>query len=449
MPPLTLHNTLHNQRQPFTPLDAAHVRMYVCGPTVYGPVHVGNARPAVIFDLLYRLLRHRHPKVTYARNITDIDDKIIAAATRAGIPPQALAAQWKTAYKQDMTRLGVLPPDAEPTATDSIPAIVAMIKRLIDRGHAYAAEDHVLFHVPSHPPYGELSNRRREDMLAGARVEIAPYKRDPADFVLWKPSVPPHPGWPSPWGRGRPGWHIECSAMAAECLGEQIDIHGGGQDLIFPHHENELAQSRCAHGAPRFAKFWLHNGHVRMDGDKMSKSRGNVLLLRDALTHYPGEAIRLALLSAHYRQPLNWTQKLLDDAKATLDKWYRTLAPLPPAPQDTQDTPQDIESALLDDLNTPAAIAALHGKTRHPPALAAGAKQLGLLRHSPHHWFQGTPTPATPTTPNESIIEKKIAARLRARRAGDYATADAIRDQLAEMNIVLEDTATDTKWRKK
>ena len=452
---LYLYNTLHNERQLFSPLEIAHVRIYVCGPTVYGPVHIGNARPAVVFDLLYRLLKRYYPKVTYARNITDIDDKIIETAAKSGELPEKLADRWKQCYLENMRQLGVLTPDEEPTATAYIGEMIAMIERLLERQAAYINQGHVLFHVPAFPDYGALSNRRREDMLAGARVEVAPYKRDAADFVLWKPATNDEPGWDSPWGRGRPGWHIECSAMAASCLGKEIDIHGGGQDLIFPHHENELAQSRCANGTTQFAKFWLHNGHVRMDGEKMSKSLNNVLLLQDILAQYAGETVRLALFNTHYRRPLNWTSTLLDEARTILDKWYRILA----GGEATKGGDvQPMEAALLDDLNTPAAIAELHRlahKAQHAASageaacwrgrLRAGASLLGLLQQAPEEWFhQNGKQPL-----NAAAIEEKINQRLTAKRQRDFSTADAIRAELEQKGVLLEDSANGTAWRVK
>lgn len=453
MSPLYLHNTLANERQLFTPLEPAHVRMYVCGPTVYGPIHIGNARPAAVFDVLYRLLKRHYPQVTYARNITDIDDKIIETAAKIGELPEKVAEKWHRRYLENMQQLGVLPPDKEPTATGAIPEIIAMIEQLLAREVAYVAEGHVLFHVPAFKDYGALSNRKREDMIAGARVEVAPYKRDAADFVLWKPSAPDVPGWESPWGRGRPGWHIECSAMAAVCLGKEIDIHGGGQDLIFPHHENELAQSRCANDSERFARYWLHNGHVRLDGEKMSKSLNNVLLLQDVLARYAGETARLALLSTHYRHPLNWNDTLLETAKAALDKWYRVLG----SGDIGEESPAaGVEAALLDDLNTPAAIAELHqlaSRAQHAEEsadaakwrgqLRDGAQRLGLLEQSAEQWFHG----GSGRTPAAEFIEQKINERRAAKARRDFAAADAIRAELAAQGVILEDSATGTAWR--
>src|SRR5688572_2230364 len=358
-PELRLHNTLTRRVETFVPGDPERVTMYVCGPTVYNYVHIGNARPPVVFGVLAALLRRRHPQVVYARNITDVDDKINAAARERGVPIGDITGKYAAAYADDMARLGAAEPDVIPLATTHIPQMIAMIERLIASGHAYAAEGHALFSVASFPDYGRLSGRDPEELLAGARVEVAPYKRDPGDFVLWKPSTPDLPGWESPWGRGRPGWHIECSAMAEAHLGETIDIHGGGVDLQFPHHENEVAQSTCAHGGRPFARFWLHNGMLTFDGAKMSKSVGNVSLVHDLLAVHPPEALRYALLSAHYRQPLDWSDGLIDQCVSTLDRLYGTLRDLGDVEAAVGEPPASIEAALCDDLNTPAALAEL------------------------------------------------------------------------------------------
>ncbi|MCG8357599.1 MAG: cysteine--tRNA ligase, partial [Kiloniellales bacterium] len=350
---LQLYNTLARAKQRFEPLDSSNVRMYVCGPTVYDFAHIGNARPVVVFDVLFRLLRHLYgeERVTYARNITDVEDKIIKAAQENGEPIDTLTARTTEAFHRDMAALGALEPSVEPRATQTIPEMIAIIERLIGRGHAYAAEGHVLFSVPSMADYGRLSGRDREEMIAGARVEVAPYKRDPADFVLWKPSTAEQPGWDGPWGRGRPGWHIECSAMSAKHLGETFDIHGGGQDLIFPHHENEIAQSLCGTDG-EFAKLWMHNGYVIVNGEKMSKSLGNFFTVRQLLDEgWPGEALRLTLLSAHYRQPLDFTREKVAEAKAQLDRLYGALRHAPDG-EDDRDAPSALVSALEDDLNT-------------------------------------------------------------------------------------------------
>src|SRR3954470_2877165 len=324
---LTLHNSLTRTREPFAPIDPSHVRLYVCGPTVYDLAHLGNARPVVVFDVLARLLRRLYPRVTYVRNITDVEDKITARSLETGEPIGAITARTTADFHRDMAALGALPPDQEPRATDSIAPMIALIERLIANGHAYAAEGHVLFSVTSFPDYGALSGRNTEEMLAGARIEVAPYKRDAGDFVLWKPSTPEQPGWDSPWGRGRPGWHIECSAMSETHLGETFDIHGGGVDLLFPHHENELAQSECAHDGRRFVRFWVHNGFLSVDSAKMSKSLRNFVTVHELLEEgVPGEVIRLALLSPHYRDPLDWTDQRLQQARFALDRFYRTLS---------------------------------------------------------------------------------------------------------------------------
>ncbi|MGI9296471.1 MAG: cysteine--tRNA ligase [Gammaproteobacteria bacterium] len=448
---ISLYNTLSNRRELFAPRDEKRVTMYVCGPTVYGPVHVGNARPAAVFDVLFRLLRRRYGEdaVLYARNITDIDDKIIAAAAEAGETPAALAARWQNAYHEQMRRLHTLPPTAEPRAVSFIPQMILMIETLLQKGFAYTAENHVLFHAPSFSDYGALSNRRMADMRAGARVEVAPYKKDAADFVLWKPAADDAPGWESPWGRGRPGWHIECSAMAAACLGEEIDLHGGGQDLIFPHHENEIAQSRCAGGCESFAKFWVHNGHVTTDGGKMSKSRGNALPLSGALARFPGEAARYALLAAHYRSPLHWGAQILEEAKSALDRLYRALgdAPPPVSPGDEN----EIAAALSDDLNTPRAFALLHEFARDVnkggdarAKLFASGRLLGFFNVSAARWFHS----ASADSISDDEVASLIKERRRARKNRDFAAADAVRDKLAAQGIALEDSAEGTTWRR-
>ncbi|MFQ5346789.1 MAG: cysteine--tRNA ligase [Rhodothalassiaceae bacterium] len=431
---LRLHDTAAGRKRLFEPLDPQRVRMYVCGPTVYDYAHIGNARPAVVFDLLFRLLRHifGEAHVVYARNITDIDDKIIARAAETGEPIAHITGTYARIYRADMAALHVLPPTIEPQATGHIDDMIAMIARMIEKGCAYAAEGHVLFSVAQLPDYGALSHRSREEMIAGARVEVAPYKRDPADFVLWKPSTPDQPGWESPWGRGRPGWHLECSAMIAAHLGETIDIHGGGQDLVFPHHENERAQSRCAYGGA-FVRYWVHNGYVISGGEKMSKSLGNFFTVHELLEEFPGEVIRLALMSAHYRQPLDMTRDLLRDCRKRLDRWYRLTAEAEAA----SETPEAVLAALADDLNTPKAIAALAALARpeDAAALLAGARFLGLLEGTAETWFRGGGTGEL----SAAEIEEKIAARRAARAARDFARADAIRDALAAAGIRLLD----------
>jgi len=456
---LTLYNTLTRTKEPFVPRDPGRVTMYVCGPTVYNYIHIGNARPVVVFDVLFRLLRTLYPEVVYARNITDVDDKINAAARENGEPISALASRYTEAFHADVAALNTLPPTIEPRATDHIDGMIRMIQSLIDSGHAYAADGHVLFHVPSMPEYGHLSGRNREDLVAGARVEIAPYKRDPADFVLWKPSTDDLPGWNSPWGRGRPGWHLECSVMAETHLGETIDIHGGGQDLIFPHHENEIAQSTCAHHGAPFARYWLHNGYITVEGEKMSKSEGNFFTLRELLDRYPGEVIRFALLSGHYRQPLDWSREGIEQARGAVDRLYQALrnaasvtAPAEPA------VPQALRTALEDDLNTPLALRVLHEtatdlnkatspgeRTRLKEALLGGGHALGLLTSDPEAWFRGA---ADADGPAGEEIEALIEERSAARRSRDFARADAIRDDLAARGVVLEDGPQGTTWRR-
>ena len=440
---LVVYNTLSREKEPFVPIDAGHVRLYVCGPTVYDYVHIGNARPVVAFDVLYRLLRRRYPRVTYVRNITDIDDRIMVRAADNREPIEALTNRTASAYQSDMQRLGALAPDHEPRATQYVGEMVDMIGRLVDKGHAYPAEGHVLFSVPSMADYGRLSRRTRDELVAGARVEVAPYKKDPADFVLWKPSTDEQPGWPSPWGRGRPGWHIECSAMSARHLGETFDIHAGGLDLIFPHHENEIAQSRCAFGHGLMARYWMHNGFLNISGEKMSKSLGNFFTVHELLDQYPGEAIRLLLLSAHYRQPLDFTHEGLVQAKATLDRWYGVLRGRDAAPAGS--VPQAVEEALSDDLNTPLAISALH-QLGDPATLRAGANALGLLQQDAEAWFRWAPAGAA--GPTDAELEAAIAARQAARKARDFKESDRIRDDLKVKGVLLEDGPKGTTWKR-
>ncbi|HEX2624396.1 MAG TPA: cysteine--tRNA ligase [Sphingomicrobium sp.] len=433
---IKLYDTMARRKLPFEPADPSRITMYVCGPTVYGRAHIGNARPAVVFDTLARLIRHHYGQdsLTYARNVTDVDDKIIAAAEAEGVDPSVITERYERFYVEDMGALGVAPPDLAPHATREIPAMVAMIAELVERGHAYAADGHVLFEVASDPDYGVLSKRDRDAMLAGARVEVAPYKRDGADFVLWKPSAEGVIGWDSPWGRGRPGWHIECSAMIRAHLGETIDIHGGGLDLIFPHHENELAQSRCAQGAP-LARHWVHNGFVDMGAEKMSKSLGNVVTPEELLAAgHKGEVLRLALLSSHYRSPLPWTDSLIAQSKATLDRLYRSA---------DNAAAGDVDSAfigaLADDLNTPLALSRL-AAIEDPANLRASAQVLGLLGQSADEWFRGAD--------DSSAVDALIADRDAAKKARDFATADRIRDELKAEGILLEDGPGGTTWRR-
>ena len=457
--PLVLTNSLTREKDVFVPADPARVTMYVCGPTVYNFAHIGNARPAVVFDVLYRLLKRRFGGVVYARNFTDVDDKINAAAKEVGQPISTVTERYIEAYHADMAALGVLTPDLEPRVTEHIPEIIGMVERLIARGHAYSAERHVLFHVPSFSDYGALSGRNRDEMIAGARVEVAPYKRDPADFVLWKPSTPDLPGWESPWGRGRPGWHIECSAMIERRLGATIDIHGGGQDLIFPHHENEIAQGTCAHDGETYCHYWVHNGFVTVEGRKMSKSLGNVLLVRDLLGEAPGEAIRFALLGAHYRQPLDWSTDGLLQARRGLDRLYGVLRDLGDGP-DMACPPGLLDAfvaSLEDDLNFPAAIAELFriakaarrattavDRAAYRAAFRDAGGLLGLLQQDPAAWF-GQPTGEDGDT---ARIQRMVEARLAARSARDYATADRIRAELAALGIAVEDRANGSAWRR-
>ncbi len=433
---IQLYDTLAREKRPFVPQNPERITMYVCGPTVYGRAHIGNARPAVVFDTLARLIRHEFgPRsLVYARNVTDVDDKIIAAAEGEGVEPSVITERYERIYLEDMGALGVQPPDIAPHATREIPAMIAMIERLIELGLAYAANGHVLFNVPSNPDYGELSRRDREAMLAGARVEVAPYKRDPADFVLWKPSEANAVGWDSPWGRGRPGWHIECSAMIEAHLGETIDIHGGGLDLIFPHHENEIAQSRCAHGGIPLARYWVHNGFLDMGSEKMSKSLGNIVTVSQLLEQgHRGEVLRLALLSAHYRQPLSWTEALVAQSKTLLDRLYRAAGESEPGEADPE-----VVAALADDLNTPSALSRLTA-IDNPATLRASGQLLGLLGDAADQWFRGE---------GDERVEGLIAARAEAKARRDFAEADRIREGLKAEGILLEDSAAGTTWRR-
>ena len=456
---LSLYNSLTRRKEEFVPADPERVTMYVCGPTVYNHAHIGNARPAVVFDVLARLLRRLYPHVVYARNITDIEDKIIAAAKAQGVDISVVTEKYADIYRKDMGVLGVLAPDLEPKATETIDEMIEMMERLIAAGHAYAAEGHVLFNVPSFADYGRLSGRDRDEMVAGARVEVAPYKKDPSDFVLWKPSDADQPGWDSPWGRGRPGWHIECSAMIEKHLGQTIDIHGGGIDLQFPHHENEVAQSSCSHGGAPLARFWLHNGFVNIESEKMSKSLGNVLLVNDLIRQAPGEAIRLALLNGHYRQPLDWTAEGLTQAKRMLDRIYgslRNLADVKAEPANDA-APDAFVDALLDDLNTPKALAVLfdlakQANTASDPgtraqlkaALIGAGRMIGILEMDPEAWFAGG---GAASHIDGDEIKRLIAARNAARKEKNFAEADRIRDELAAQGIQIEDGPQGTSWR--
>ncbi|MGN6382445.1 MAG: cysteine--tRNA ligase [Dyella sp.] len=449
---ISLYNSLSRRTETFTPLNPERVTVYLCGPTVYSYVHIGNARGPVVFDVLVQLLRRHYPNVVYARNITDVDDKINAAALEQGVPISTITDRFAAAYREDMATLGIPPPDIEPHATAHIGEITAMIETLIAGGHAYAAEGHVLFDVASYAAYGALSGRDTEEMIAGARVEVAPYKKNPADFVLWKPSQPELPGWDSPWGRGRPGWHIECSAMSAAHLGETIDIHAGGVDLQFPHHENEIAQSTCAHGGKTFARWWMHNGMLTFDGRKMSKSLGNVLHVHQLLQQHPPEALRLLLLRGHYRQPLDWSDAAIAQSISTLDGWYRVLRDLADVslPDGALPVPSGIEAALCDDLNTPQALAELSmladaarqsGTPEAKAALLGGGALLGLLQQDPEAWFQRG-SDGVDGARVEALLEERRAARA----AKDFARADAIRAELTAMGVVIEDGAQGTRW---
>ena len=462
---LHLYNTHRREKEVFEPQDPQRISMYVCGPTVYNRVHIGNARPAVVFDTLFRVLKSIYPEVVYARNITDIDDKIIAAAKEAGESIEAVSARFAQAYFDDMADLHNQTPTIQPYATQHIEQMIQMVQRLVDKGHAYAvdatddAAGHVLFSVKSMSDYGKLSNRSLEDMLDGARVEVASYKKYAGDFVLWKPSSDDEPGWNSPWGRGRPGWHLECSAMIETHLGDTIDIHGGGRDLIFPHHENEVAQSHCAHDGKLFVRYWMHNGYINIDGEKMSKSLGNFKMVRDLLDHYAGETLRFALLSAQYRSELSFSVDLLDQAKAALDTLYGALKQVEDVVAEVPAglNEQPAYTALLDDLNTPIAIRELHALAKSMTQasgqaqaqlkgqLLACAELLGLLQQSPNHWFQQA---VSANAMSAEQIATLIAARQQAKLDKNYAGADDIRAQLLAAGVVLEDSREGTSWRR-
>jgi len=456
---LLLYNTLKREKQVFEPLDPGRVTLYACGPTVYNYAHIGNARPAVIFDLLFRVLSSRYPNVIYARNITDVDDKINAAAAELNVPIDVISKRYSDAYHKDMAALGVGLPSIEPRATEHVPQMIDMIERLIKSGHAYEAEGHVLFSVESFEDYGSLSGRDVGEMKAGARIEVSDFKRHPGDFVLWKPSVEPQPGWDSPWGWGRPGWHLECSVMSEQHLGETIDIHGGGQDLVFPHHENEIAQSVCAHGGQTFARYWMHNGFVTVNKRKMSKSLGNTLVIHELLKHTAGEVLRYLLLSAHYRQPLDWSEETLARVQRTVDRIYGVIrdANAKFGPFEAAESPSgEFMSALLDDLNTPEALAELNSEARRlanaedadsaracaEKLLSAGAL-IGLFQQDPQSWLAGDTEGF-----DDALIDQLIAERNESRKQKNFARADEIRDQLQEMGISLEDVADGTRWRR-
>ena len=440
---LTLYNTLSRSKEPFEPLDPAQLRMYVCGPTVHDFAHIGNARPIIVFDVLYRLLKHLYPapehKVTYVRNITDVDDKINARAAEEGVSIEEVTSRTIKQFHQDISALGVLEPDVEPRATEHVAAMIVMIEQLIAKGHAYEAQGHVLFDVPSMPEYGRLSNRSMDDMLAGARVEIAPYKRDAMDFVLWKPSSDDLPGWDSPWGRGRPGWHIECSAMAEAYLGKEFDIHGGGVDLVFPHHENEVAQSRCCFGTKTMARTWMHNGHLQVEGETMSKSRGNFLTINDQLRDWPGEVLRLAMLKTHYRQPFDWTVKGLQESQKNLEKWYERVSGT-----DVGKIDDSVIAALSDDLNTPLALTHIH-QVKDENTLAASLSMLGFSLDS-----KGLTSKVNKKVEvDEELIEALILQRLEARADKNWTEADRLRDEIVNMGVVIMDSPEGTSWEVK
>ncbi len=454
---LQVYNTLAREKQVFEAIDPKLIRVYACGPTVYDLAHIGNARSFIVFDTLVRLLRYVFPAVIYVRNITDVDDKINAAYQETGESIDSITARTTAAFHEDMAAVNVLPPDVEPRATRHIDEMIAMIAALITKGYAYAAEGHVLFHVPTMPEYGRLSRHNRDQLITGARVDVSPYKKDPADFVLWKPSPCELPGWESPWGRGRPGWHIECSAMGKKHLGTTFDIHGGGLDLIFPHHENEIAQSHCLHDGAPLAHYWMHNGYLTVEGEKMSKSLGNFITVRDLLGEVPGEAIRLVMLMTHYRQPLDWTASAVTQARETLERLYGTLRNLSDVKSVGREPPPELVAVLEDDLNTPQALTVLHElvakankatdaaeRARLKAALLGSGDLLGIIQQEPEAWFRGAPG-----ADDAAEIEALIAQREAARNAKDFAEADHIRDALALRGIVLEDGAGGTIWRRR
>lgn len=455
-----LHNTLKRRKEKFVPFDCSNVRMYVCGPTVYDRAHLGNAKTPVTFDVLFRLLRHVYgaEHVTYVSNITDVDDKILNKHKETGKSICEITEQTYQWYIDDMDKLNVMAPDYRPRATEYIDEMIELVRLLLANGHAYEASGHVLFSVDSMPGYGYLSGRSMKEMLAGARIEIADYKKNPADFILWKPSEPGQPGWNSPWGYGRPGWHLECSAMSSKLLGDSFDIHGGGSDLIFPHHENECAQSLCAHPHSKFAQYWVHSGMLMVDGVKMSKSLGNFYTIDQVLEKAPAEALRLLFLTTHYHQPFNFTFEGLTQAKATLDKFYNALLRVKDVPAAEEAADERVVAALADDLNTPLALTYLHEITnalnkteteneqaRLKGRLLAAAGLLGLLWQNPENWFKsGIANGGL----DAASIEAKIAERVAAKKNKDYALADKIRNELKEQGIILEDTPSGTTWKK-
>lgn len=457
MPEIYLHNTLKQRKDKFIPIDANNVRMYVCGPTVYDKAHLGNAKTPVVYDVLYRLLCHVYGKehVTYVSNITDVDDKILNKHKETGKSIREITEQTYNWYIDDMAKLNVLSPNYRPRATEYIPEMIKLVELLLKNGHAYIADKQVLFDVDSMPNYGFLSGRSMKEMVAGARVEIADYKKNPADFILWKPSDADQPGWDSPWGYGRPGWHLECSAMSSKLLGNDFDIHGGGSDLIFPHHENECAQSCCAYPGTHFAHYWVHTGMLMINGVKMSKSLGNFYTVDEILAKYPAEALRLLFLTTHYHQPFNFTFEGLEQAKNILDKFYNALLKNVDIPAEKTEPSEKLIAALCDDLNTPLALSYLHEtlgnlnkaetkeeRIKYKSELLANAYMLGLLYNDAESWFKGT------TDAEDTEIEALIAKRAEAKKNKDWATADAIRNELKERGIVLEDSPTGTTWKK-
>ena len=465
-PTLSIYNTLSNKKEEFIPVDSNHVRMYTCGPTVYNFAHIGNARPAVVSDVLVRVLRQVYPKVTYVSNITDIDDKIIKASIESGEPIDLITKKYEKIYNEDMASLGVLKPDAQPHATDFIKEMIELIEKMIKNDTAYASDGHVLFDVTKYSAYGKLSSRNIEDQLAGSRVEVASYKKNPGDFVLWKPSVDNQPGWNSPWGFGRPGWHLECSTMSEQTLGLPFDIHGGGMDLTFPHHENEIAQSCGAHGEDKdpsiFVRYWIHNAMLNIDGEKMSKSLGNIFYIRDYLKKHDGEVLRLALLSGHYRQSINWSAETMEQSKGILDRLYRILNKVEDIKVEDKDLakcPEKVLAALCDDLNTSKALAELNDiskklstsnndsdKLKYKIELLSAAKVFGILNQSPKKWLG---IGQIQDNLDSDFIEKLIQQRTEARLAKDFNKADEIRNTLSDMGVEIEDTPDGTTWRMK
>jgi len=459
---MKIYNTLTNKKELFKPIDENHIRVYACGPTVYNYAHIGNARPAVVCDLLIRVLRKLYPKVTYVSNITDVDDKIMKAANETGQPIKTITQKYTKIYNEDMNALGVIRPDYQPRATDHISDMIKLVEKMIENGTAYESDGHVLFSVPSYSNYGALSGRDFDDQIAGSRVEVASFKKNPSDFVLWKPSTDDQPGWDSPWGFGRPGWHLECSAMSEDSLGLPFDIHGGGNDLIFPHHENEIAQTCGAHSLDKpelFVKYWIHNGMLDMDGMKMSKSLGNILYIRDLLEKYPGEVLRLTLLSGHYRQPLNFNDKAIQQSQTILDRMYRVLKKyndIDISNDDLDNPPEEVINALSDDLNTSEALAAINqlvnrlnkssvedARVNKISLLSAG-KLFGILQETPDNWL-GYKNDGDVDINN---IERLLSERQTARKERNFSRADEIRDELKNQGIEIEDTPKGPIWRK-